>query len=67
MVTLEHESSDHHATLQDRLSESPAVQQCYDLAGEYDYAVLMGARGMNEIRDVIEDLLMDASTTALAW
>ncbi|MGH3006680.1 MAG: Lrp/AsnC family transcriptional regulator [Gaiellaceae bacterium] len=60
MVTLEHESTRRHTALQEQLSASPAVQQCYDLAGEYDYAVLFAARGMNELRDVVEDLVMDA-------
>ena len=60
MVTLERESTERHATLQGRLSTSPAVQQCYDLAGEYDYAVLLAARGMNELREIVEDLFMDA-------
>jgi Lrp/AsnC family leucine-responsive transcriptional regulator len=60
MVTLERESAERHATLQRQLSASPAVQQCYDLAGEYDYAVLLAARGMNELREIVEDLFMDA-------
>jgi Lrp/AsnC family transcriptional regulator, leucine-responsive regulatory protein len=60
MVTLDRESTRLHSDLQKRLLESAAVQQCYDLAGEYDYAVLLAARGMDALRDVVDDLLMDA-------
>jgi Lrp/AsnC family leucine-responsive transcriptional regulator len=60
MVTLDRESTRHHSDLQKRLLASPAVQQSYDLAGEYDYAVLLAARGMNALREVVEDLFMDA-------
>jgi Lrp/AsnC family leucine-responsive transcriptional regulator len=60
LITLERESTERNATLQGRLSASPAVQQCYDLAGEYDYAVLLAARGMNELREIVDDLFMDA-------
>ena len=60
MVTLDRESTDLHDTLQRRLLSSPAVQQCYDLAGEYDYAVLLAVRGMAELSRVVDDLFMDA-------
>jgi Lrp/AsnC family transcriptional regulator, leucine-responsive regulatory protein len=60
LITLERESSEQHAKLRRRLSESPAVQQCYGLAGQHDYAVLLVARGMSELRTLIDDLFMDA-------
>jgi Lrp/AsnC family leucine-responsive transcriptional regulator len=60
MVTLDRESTRLHSDLQKRLLESAAVQQCYDLAGEYDYAVLLAARGMDALREAVDDLLMDA-------
>jgi Lrp/AsnC family leucine-responsive transcriptional regulator len=59
LVTLDRESSRHHAAMRQRLLECPAVQQCYDLAGEYDYAVILVARGMTGLRQVVEDLFMD--------
>jgi hypothetical protein len=55
MATLERECTERHATLQARLSASPAAQQCYDLAGGY-YAVLLAAREMNELREIVDDL-----------
>jgi Lrp/AsnC family transcriptional regulator, leucine-responsive regulatory protein len=60
LVTLERESTEQHAALRKRLEESPGVQQCYGLAGQQDYAVLLVARGMNELRSLIDDLFMDA-------
>jgi DNA-binding Lrp family transcriptional regulator len=59
MVALERESTDLHDELQQRLLSSPAVQQCYDLAGEYDYAVLLAVRGMAELGRVVDDLFLD--------
>lgn len=59
LVTLDRESSGHHAAMRERLLECPAVQQCYDLAGEYDYAVVVVARGMAWLRQVVDDLFTD--------
>jgi Lrp/AsnC family transcriptional regulator, leucine-responsive regulatory protein len=60
MVTLERDSTERRATMRARLSESSAVQQCYGLAGEYDFAVLVAARGMNELLEVVDDLFVEA-------
>jgi Lrp/AsnC family transcriptional regulator, leucine-responsive regulatory protein len=60
LLTLERESTKHHAELQARLKECPAVQQCYDLVGEHDYAVMLVARGMSELRALVDGLFMDA-------
>jgi Lrp/AsnC family transcriptional regulator, leucine-responsive regulatory protein len=60
LITLERESTGQHAELRRRLNESPAVQQCYGLAGQHDYAVMLVARGMSELRTLIDDLFMDA-------
>ncbi len=59
IVTLEHESRQQHDSLRRRLENSPAVQQCYALAGEHDYAVLLIARGMSELHTIVHDLFMD--------
>jgi Lrp/AsnC family transcriptional regulator, leucine-responsive regulatory protein len=60
LLTLEQESTEQHAALRRRLEECPAVQQCYGLAGQQDYAVMLVARGMSELRTLIDDLFMDA-------
>ena len=60
MLTLERESTDLHADIRQRLLASPAVQQCYDLAGEYDYAVLLVARGTDALRGIVDELFLDA-------
>jgi Lrp/AsnC family leucine-responsive transcriptional regulator len=60
LVTLERESTELHAELQTRLAHCPEVQQCYDLASEHDYAVIVVARGMSELRAIVDDLFMDA-------
>jgi Lrp/AsnC family leucine-responsive transcriptional regulator len=60
LVTLERESSVRHGDLRRRMIASPAVQQIYDLAGEWDYAVLFVTRGMQELRVVVDGLFMDA-------
>jgi len=59
MVSLDRESTDRHDALQQRLLSSPAVQQCYDLAGEYDYAVLLAVRSMAELGRVVDELFLD--------
>jgi DNA-binding Lrp family transcriptional regulator len=60
MLTLERESAELHSDIQKRLLASPAVQQCYDIAGAYDYAVLLVARGMDALRGIVDDLFVDA-------
>lgn len=59
-VTLERESTEHHDRFRKRLLGTPEVQQCYDLAGEWDYLVLIASHGMPACRDVVEALFMDA-------
>ena len=60
LVTLERESTKQHAALRRRLEECPGVQQCYGLAGQHDYAVVLAARGMSELRTLVGDLFMEA-------
>jgi DNA-binding Lrp family transcriptional regulator len=60
LVMLARESAEQHAELRRRFEESPAVQQCYGLAGQQDYAVLVVARGMSELRAIIDELFMHA-------
>jgi Lrp/AsnC family transcriptional regulator, leucine-responsive regulatory protein len=60
LVTLERESTELHAELQTRLAQCPEVQQCYDLASEHDYAVVLVARGMSDLRAIVDGLFTDA-------
>jgi Lrp/AsnC family transcriptional regulator, leucine-responsive regulatory protein len=58
-VTLESESIREHNAFRQRMRTVPEVQQCYSLAGERDYLVIVVAGGMRECRDVVDRLFMD--------
>jgi DNA-binding Lrp family transcriptional regulator len=57
LMTLEKQSSQDHASLRARLLATPEVQQCYDVAGEWDYVVVVVTSGMHECRELVERLL----------
>lgn len=59
MVTLERESTEHHAQFRRRVLAAPEVQQCYDLLGEWDYAVLLAIDGLRHWREVVDRLFMN--------
>ncbi|WP_433331330.1 Lrp/AsnC family transcriptional regulator [Spirillospora sp. CA-294931] len=50
LVTLEHESAEHHAGFAGRMLATPEVQQCYAVAGEWDYAVVLVVADMPHCR-----------------
>jgi Lrp/AsnC family transcriptional regulator, leucine-responsive regulatory protein len=56
LVALERETAKHHAALYARLRAAPEVQQCYVLAGEWDYLVILATTGVAHCRDVAERL-----------
>jgi DNA-binding Lrp family transcriptional regulator len=60
LVTLERESKKLHATFRQRLLAAAEVQQCYGLAGTWDYLVIVAASSMPRCRTVIDELLLDA-------
>lgn len=60
LVTLERESKRHHSSFQDRMRAAPNVQQCYDLAGQWDYLAMIVASSMAHCRAVVSELFMDA-------
>lgn len=60
LVTLERESKRHHSSFRERMRAAPNVQQCYDLAGAWDYLVVIVAGGMTHCRTLLGDLFMDA-------
>jgi Lrp/AsnC family transcriptional regulator, leucine-responsive regulatory protein len=60
LVTLERESKRHHSSFRERMRAAPNVQQCYDLAGEWDYLAIIVASSMAHCRAVLDELFMDA-------
>jgi Lrp/AsnC family leucine-responsive transcriptional regulator len=42
-----------------RLLATPEVQQCYDVAGEWDYVVVLVTSSMHECRELVERLFLD--------
>lgn len=60
LVTLERESKRLHANFRERMRAAPNVQQCYDLAGEWDYLAIIVAGSMAHCRTVLDQLFMDA-------
>jgi Lrp/AsnC family transcriptional regulator, leucine-responsive regulatory protein len=60
LVTLERETKKLHSDFRKRLLGAPEVQQCYDLAGAWDYLVMVAASSMPRCRAVIDELLLDA-------
>jgi Lrp/AsnC family transcriptional regulator, leucine-responsive regulatory protein len=60
LVTLERESKRLHSDFRTRLLAAAEVQQCYDLAGAWDYLAIIAAESMPRCRAVIDELLLDA-------
>jgi Lrp/AsnC family transcriptional regulator, leucine-responsive regulatory protein len=60
LVTLERESKKLHGAFRQRLIATAEVQQCYDLAGTWDYLVVVAATSLPHCRSVIDDLFLDA-------
>lgn len=56
VVALERESARQHAALHARLRAAPEVQQCYSLAGDWDYLVILATTGLAHTREVVERL-----------
>ncbi|MER5392091.1 Lrp/AsnC family transcriptional regulator [Saccharopolyspora sp. NPDC002686] len=56
MLTLVEESVEHHRRITDRLRARPEVQQCYGLSGRWDYAVLLTAASIRDLRDLSDEL-----------
>jgi Lrp/AsnC family transcriptional regulator, leucine-responsive regulatory protein len=62
LVTLAQESSESHDALRTRLLAAPEVQQCYDVAGEWDYVVVLVANDMSHCRELVARLFLDDSS-----
>lgn len=59
LVSMERESAKRHAAFCARMRSAAEVQQCYVLAGEWDYLVLLATTGVAHCREVAERLFSD--------
>ncbi|MEU0740464.1 Lrp/AsnC family transcriptional regulator [Streptomyces sp. NPDC006134] len=48
LVTLDQESFEHHRAFSRRMCSDPQVQQCYQVAGPWDYVVVLAARSTRD-------------------
>ncbi|MQY08909.1 Lrp/AsnC family transcriptional regulator [Actinomadura macrotermitis] len=48
LVTLDQETFEYHRAFADRMRSEPQVQQCYQVAGPWDYLVVLAARSMRD-------------------
>ena len=62
LVSMERESAKRHAAFCARMRAASEVQQCYVLAGEWDYLVLLATTGVAHCREVAERLFSDEGT-----
>ena len=58
-VTMERDTLRAHTAFRTRMRGAPEVQQCYALAGEWDYLVLLVASSVAHYREVAERLFVD--------
>ncbi|CAL9647029.1 hypothetical protein SUDANB95_06473 [Actinosynnema sp. ALI-1.44] len=56
LVVLERESHAHHRAFAERMRATPEVQQCYELAGRWDYLVVLSVPDMARCREVGDEL-----------
>lgn len=59
LVAMERESAKRHAAFYARMRAAPEVQQCYVLAGEWDYLVILATTGVAHCREVADRLFVD--------
>ncbi|MEU6149668.1 Lrp/AsnC family transcriptional regulator [Actinosynnema sp. NPDC047251] len=52
LVVLERESNAHHRRFAERMRATPEVQQCYELAGRWDYLVVLSTADMARCREL---------------
>lgn len=62
LVTMERETAKIHAAFTARMRAAPEVQQCYVLAGEWDYLVILATTSLAHCREVAERLFKDEGT-----
>lgn len=59
LVAMERESAKLHAAFHARMRSAAEVQQCFTLAGEWDYLVILATTGVAHCREVADRLFMD--------
>jgi Lrp/AsnC family leucine-responsive transcriptional regulator len=59
LVELKSGAAEVQAALRRRLLDAPEVQQCYDVAGRWDYVVVLTVRDMPHCRELVEHLFDD--------
>jgi DNA-binding Lrp family transcriptional regulator len=59
LVTMERDTLRIHGSFRARMRAAPEVQQCYAIAGEWDYLVLLVASSVTHYREVAERLFVD--------
>jgi len=62
LITMERDTFRLHSTFRARMRGAPEVQQCYAVAGEWDYLVILVARSVAHYREVAERLFVDEGT-----
>lgn len=58
-VAMEHESTRQLNAFYARVRATPQVQQCYQLAGEWDYLLILATTSLAEYREIAERLFKD--------
>lgn len=61
-VTMERDSIRLHSAFRARMRATSEVQQCYAVAGQWDYLVIIAARSIAHYREVAERLFVDEGT-----
>jgi Lrp/AsnC family leucine-responsive transcriptional regulator len=61
-VTMERDTFRLHSAFRARMRAAPEVQQCYAVAGQWDYLVIIVARSVAHYREVAERLFVDEGT-----
>ncbi|MCA1714412.1 MAG: Lrp/AsnC family transcriptional regulator [Gammaproteobacteria bacterium] len=59
LVTMERDTLRLHSAFRGRMRAAPEVQQCYALAGEWDYLVIIAASSVAHYREIAERLFVD--------
>ena len=59
LVTMERDTLRVHTAFRARMRAAPEVQQCYALAGDWDYLVLLAVSSVADYREAAERLFVD--------
>jgi Lrp/AsnC family transcriptional regulator, leucine-responsive regulatory protein len=59
LVTMERDTLRLHSAFRARMRAAAEVQQCYAIAGEWDYLVILAASSVAHYREVAERLFVD--------